>query len=158
MKSSQQERHHGRLQVLEQEMILQERAHRSGMDNMAVVGARIVPPDHIDPPAQEAVRPSRTCWRSPGQPPRRGAERHWLEMPRITTLGVKDAMLPQLNGFATFSNSGLAGQVKHVAVFGDAAKRQTGNVYAHRRGRESIIPGGLWHGAGPGVRAQFSEL
>jgi len=34
-----------------------------------------------------------------------------LEDARITTLGVKDAMLPQLQGFATFSNSGLAGQV-----------------------------------------------
>jgi outer membrane protein len=39
-----------------------------------------------------------------------------LENSRITTLGVKDAMLPTLTAFASTSNSGLAGQVNTVAL------------------------------------------
>ena len=34
-----------------------------------------------------------------------------LDNSRITTLGVKDAMLPQLTAFASMSNTGLAGQI-----------------------------------------------
>jgi len=48
-----------------------------------------------------------------------------LEDARITTLGVKDAMLPQLQGFATFSNSGLAGQINSQGVPTTLANGQT---------------------------------
>jgi outer membrane protein TolC len=112
MKSSQQDVTTAELQVLEQEMILKSVLTRSGMDNMAVVGARIVPTDHIDVPAQEAVRPIQDLL-AEAMVNRPDVEQNaiGLEDARITTLGVKDAMLPQLTGFATFSNSGLAGQV-----------------------------------------------
>jgi outer membrane protein TolC len=112
MKSSQQDVLTAELQVLEQEMILKNVLTRSGMDNMAVVGARIVPTDHIDVPAQEAVRPVQDLL-AEALANRPDVEQNaiGLEDARITTLGVKDAMLPQLNGFASFSNSGLAGQV-----------------------------------------------
>jgi outer membrane protein TolC len=112
MKSSQQDVLTAELQVLEQEMILKNVLTRSGMDNMAVVGARIVPTDHIDVPAQEAVRPIQDLL-AEALANRPDVEQNaiGLEDARITTLGVKDAMLPQLNGFASFSNSGLAGQV-----------------------------------------------
>jgi len=39
-----------------------------------------------------------------------------LENSRVTTLGVKDAMLPQLTAFANTSNSGLAGSVNPQPV------------------------------------------
>jgi outer membrane protein TolC len=112
MKSSQQDVTTAELQVLEQEMILKNVLTRSGMDNMAVVGARVVPTDHIEVPAQEAVRPIQDLL-AEALANRPDVEQNaiGLEDARITTLGVKDAMLPQLNGFATFSNSGLAGQV-----------------------------------------------
>jgi outer membrane protein TolC len=112
MKSSQQDVTNAELQVLQQEMILKSVLTRSGMDNMAVVGARIVPTDHIDVPAQEAVRPIQDLL-AEALANRPDVEQNaiGLEDARITTLGVKDAMLPQLTGFATFSNSGLAGQV-----------------------------------------------
>jgi outer membrane protein TolC len=112
MKSSQQDVLTAELQVLQQEMILKSVLTRSGMDNMAVVGARIVPTDHIDVPAQEAVRPIQDLL-AEALANRPDVEQNaiGLEDARITTLGVKDAMLPQLTGFATFSNSGLAGQV-----------------------------------------------
>jgi outer membrane protein TolC len=112
MKSSQQDVTNAELQVLQQEMILKSVLTRSGMDNMAVVGARVVPTDHIDVPAQEAVRPIQDLM-AEALANRPDVEQNaiGLEDARITTLGVKDAMLPQLQGFATFSNSGLAGQV-----------------------------------------------
>ncbi|MGA2772253.1 MAG: TolC family protein [Bryobacteraceae bacterium] len=112
MKSSQQDVVTAELQVLQQEMILKSVLTRGGMDNMAVVGARIVPTDHIDVPAQEAVRPIQDLV-ADALANRPDVEQNaiGLEDARITTLGVKDAMLPQLTGFATFSNSGLAGQV-----------------------------------------------
>jgi outer membrane protein TolC len=112
MKSSQQDVLTAELQVLQQEMILKSVLTRGGMDNMSVVGARIVPTDHIDVPAQEGVRPIQDLL-AEALTNRPDVEQNaiGLEDARITTLGVKDAMLPQLNGFATFSNSGLAGQV-----------------------------------------------
>jgi outer membrane protein TolC len=112
MKSSQQDVTTAELQVLQQEMILKSVLTRSGMDDLAVVGARIVPTDHIDVPAQEAVRPIQDLM-AEALANRPDVEQNaiGLEDARITTLGVKDAMLPQLSGFATFSNSGLAGQV-----------------------------------------------
>jgi len=112
MKASQQDVLTAELQVLQQEMILKSVLTRGGMDNMSVVGARIVPTDHIEVPAQEGVRPVQDLL-AEALANRPDVEQNaiGLEDARITTLGVKDAMLPQLNGFATFSNSGLAGQV-----------------------------------------------
>jgi outer membrane protein TolC len=117
MKSSQQDVTTAELQVLQQEMILKGVLTRSGMDDLAVVSARIVPTDHIDVPAQEAVRPIQDLM-AEALANRPDVEQNaiGLEDARITTLGVKDAMLPQLSGFATFSNSGLAGQVNGQGV------------------------------------------
>jgi outer membrane protein TolC len=117
MKSSQQDVTTAELQVLQQEMLLKSVLTRSGMDDMAVVGARIVPTDHIDVPAQEAVRPIQDLVAEAlASRPEVEQNAIGLEDARITTLGVKDAMLPQLQGFATFSNSGLAGQINSQPV------------------------------------------
>ena len=117
MKSSQQDVTTAELQVLQQEMILKSVLTRSGMDDLAVVGARIVPTDHIDVPAQEAVRPIQDLVAEAlASRPEVEQNAIGLEDARITTLGVKDAMLPQLQGFATFSNSGLAGQINPQPV------------------------------------------
>ena len=117
MKSSQQDVVTAELQVLQQEMILKSVLTRSGMDDLAVVGARIVPTDHIEVPAQEAVRPIQDLMAEAlSNRPDVEQSAVGLEDARITTLGVKDAMLPQLTGFATFSNSGLAGQINGQGV------------------------------------------
>src|ERR1051326_9606038 len=57
MKNSQQAVTTQETQVLQQEAILKSVITRSGLNNMAVVGARIVPTDHIVVPEKEAVRP-----------------------------------------------------------------------------------------------------
>jgi outer membrane protein len=117
MKSSQQDVTTAELQVLQQEMILKSVLTRNGMDNLAVVSARILPTDHIEVPGQEAVRPIQDLL-AEALTNRPDVEQNaiGLEDARITTLGVKDSMLPQLTGFATFSNSGLAGQVNTLPV------------------------------------------
>ncbi len=126
MKSSQQDVTTAELQVLQQEMILKSVLTRSGMDDLAVVGARIVPTDHIDVPAQEAVRPIQDLVAEAlASRPEVEQNAIGLEDARITTLGVKDAMLPQLQGFATFSNSGLAGQINPQPVPTTLANGQT---------------------------------
>jgi len=126
MKSSQQDVVTAELQVLQQEMILKSVLTRSGMDDLAVVGARIVPTDHIDVPAQEAVRPIQDLVAEAlAERPDVEQSTIGLEDARITTLGVKDAMLPQLQGFATFSNSGLAGQINSQGVPTTLANGQT---------------------------------
>jgi len=126
MKSSQQDVVTAELQVLQQEMILKSVLTRSGMDDLAVVGARIVPTDHIDVPEQEPVRPIQDLVAEAlAERPDVEQSTIGLEDARITTLGVKDAMLPQLQGFATFSNSGLAGQINSQGVPTTLANGQT---------------------------------
>jgi outer membrane protein TolC len=104
-------------QVLQQETILKTVLTRSGLDRAEIVNAHIVPTDHYDIPAQEAVQPVQDLI-TEAMTSRPDVEQSTLglEDSRITTLGVKDAMLPQLTAFATMSNSGLAGQVNSSPV------------------------------------------
>ena len=105
---------------------------------MAVVGARIVPTDHIDVPAQEAVRPVQDLLvEALANRPDVEQNAIGLEDARITTLGVKDAMLPQLTGFATFSNSGLAGQVNTLPY---SVTLPTGQTVLQRRTAADVNP------------------
>jgi outer membrane protein len=117
MKSAQQDVTNAETQVLQQETILKAVLTRSGLDRLEVANAHIVPTDHFDMPAQEAVQPIQDLI-AEALRSRPDVEQSamGLEDARITTLGVKDAMLPQLTAFATTSNSGLAGQVNTLPV------------------------------------------
>jgi len=68
-------------------------------------------------PAQEEVRPVQDLI-SEAMKNRPDVQQTTIgvENARITTLGVRDAMLPTLTAFATTSNSGLAGQVNSLPV------------------------------------------
>jgi outer membrane protein len=117
MKSAQQDVTNAETQVLQQETILKTVLTRNGLDKLEVANAHIVPTDHYDVPAQEAVRPVQDLIAEAMQNrPDVAQSTLGLADARITTLGVKDAMLPQLTAFATASNSGLAGQVNSLAV------------------------------------------
>jgi outer membrane protein TolC len=112
MKSSQQDVTTAQSQVLNQETIVKAYITRSGMDNLAIIEAHIIPTDHFEVPAQETVRPIQDLFAEAiANRPDVEQSQIGLENTRITTLGVKDAMLPQLSAFASTSNSGLAGQV-----------------------------------------------
>ncbi len=117
MKASQQDVQTAQAQVLNQETILKNYLTRSGMDNLSLVQAHIIPTDHFDVPAQEGVRPIQDLiGEALANRPDVEQSVIGLENSRITTLGVRDAMLPQLTAFATTSNTGFAGTVNTLPV------------------------------------------
>jgi len=117
MKASQQDVITAQAQVINQENIIKNYLTRSGMDNLAIVEAHIVPTDHFDVPAQEAVQPVQDLIAEALKSrPDIEQNRIGLENSRISTLGVKDAMLPQLTAFASATNSGLAGTINSQPV------------------------------------------
>ncbi|MBZ5622072.1 MAG: TolC family protein [Acidobacteriia bacterium] len=117
MKASQQDVTTAQSQVLNQETILKAYITRSGLDNLAIVEAHVIPTDHFDVPAQETVRPIQDLFTEAlANRPDVEQSQIGLENTRVTTLGVRDAMLPQLTAFAATSNTGLAGQVNQIPV------------------------------------------
>jgi len=117
MKASQQDVTTAQAQVLNQETILKAYLTRSGMDNLAIVEAHVIPTDHFEVPAQEVVRSIQDLFtEAMANRPDVEQSQIGLENSRVTTLGVKDAMLPQLTAFANTSNSGLAGSVNPQPV------------------------------------------
>jgi outer membrane protein TolC len=117
MKASQQDVTNARSQVLQQETIVKNVLTRTGMDRIEVATARIVPTDHFEVPPQETIRPIQDLLaESLTTRPDVEQSRLGLEDSRITTLGVRDALLPQLTATVTTSNSGLAGDVNSLPV------------------------------------------
>ncbi len=117
MKSALQDVTTAETQVLQQETILKNVLTRSGLESLEIVNARIIPTDQFDVPPQEAIQPIQDMVQQAiSTRPDIEQSSIGLEDARITTLGVKDAMLPQLTAFATMSNGGLAGQVNSLPV------------------------------------------
>ena len=112
MKSAQQDVINQQTQVLQQETILKTVLTRSGLDRTDIVNAHIIPTDHFEMPAEEAVRPVQDqIAEALRSRPDVEQSNLGLQDARISTLGVKDSMLPQLTAQVTASNSGLAGQI-----------------------------------------------
>jgi outer membrane protein len=115
MKAAQQNVIAQESQVLQQEMILKSVLTRSGLDNPALVAARIVPTDHIDVPAQEPVIPVQELIGEAMQSrPELEQNRISLENSRLDLLGTKNNLLPTLSANVTLSNSGQAGQITTI--------------------------------------------
>jgi outer membrane protein TolC len=115
MKGAQQDVHTAESVVLQQETILKGVLTRNGLDNMAIVGARIVPTDHFEIPAQEAVRPIQELIADAfAKRPDLEQNSIGLEDTRIGMTGVKDALLPSLSVSLSASNTGLAGQTNSL--------------------------------------------
>jgi len=88
---------------------------RDGLNNLAIVNARIVPTDHIQTPEQEPVVPIQDLLQEAmANRPEIEQSRIGLEDSRITTLGVKNALLPTLQAYLTLQDNGLAGQVNPI--------------------------------------------
>jgi outer membrane protein len=104
-------------QVLQQEMILKAALTRGGVDNLAVSDARIVPTDSIRLPDSERIEPLQDMVAEAlAHRPELKETLISLENSRLTMLGVKNAMRPTLNAYATFTNHALAGQINTVTV------------------------------------------
>jgi outer membrane protein TolC len=115
MKGAQQDVRTAESTVLQQETILKGVLTRNGMDNMAIVSARIVPTEHFEFPAQEAVRPIQDMIADAfTNRPDIEQNRIGLEDTRISMTGVKDALLPTLSVSLSASNTGLAGEINSL--------------------------------------------
>ena len=117
MKNSQQDVVTAETQVLQQEMILKSVLTRTGFGNAAVVTARIVPTDHFEVPAQDAILPTQDMVSEAFRKrPEIEQSQLGLEDARINMLGTKNNLLPSLSVFANLSNSGLVGGVNDLPV------------------------------------------
>ncbi|MGD0496838.1 MAG: TolC family protein [Bryobacteraceae bacterium] len=115
MKGAQQDVKSAESAVLQQEMVLKGVLTRGGLDNLAIATARIIPTDHYDMPAQEAVRPVQDLIAEAlANRPELEQSRIGLEDTRINMSGVKDALLPTLSVSLSASNTGQAGQVNTI--------------------------------------------
>ena len=109
--------------VLQQEMILKASITRSGVDNMAIVDARIVPIDPIRVPENERIEPLQDMVSDALQHrPELKETLINLENSRLTMLGVKNAMKPTLNAYVNLTNHALAGQINTVPVPASASQ------------------------------------
>ena len=117
MKGAQQDVKNAESQLLQQEMILKGVLTRSGIDNLAIATARIVPTDHFDVPAQERIEPLQDLIAA-AVAARPDVEQSaiGLEDTRISMLGTKDALLPTLSVSLGASNTGQAGQVNSIPL------------------------------------------
>ena len=99
-------------QVLQQEMILKNYLTRNGLDNPLLAAARIVPTDHIEVPAQEAVIPIQDLVAEALlNRPEVEQNNISLENARLDLKGVKNNLLPTLNAAASLSNAGQGGAI-----------------------------------------------
>lgn len=115
--ASQQEVTNAETQVLQQEMILKSVLTRSGLDDLTVMNARIVPTDKIRVPETEPVEPVQDLVAEAlANRPETEQSRISLENSRLNMMGTKNALLPTLDVFATMQNNGLAGQVNNVTL------------------------------------------
>lgn len=117
MKNAQQDVITQETQVLQQEMIMKSVITRSGMDNIAIVSAHIVPTDHIEVPAVEPIVPLQDLIAEAMQH-RTEIENNQisLENARLNMLGTKNNLLPTLSANVTLSNSGQAGSLGNAQV------------------------------------------
>jgi outer membrane protein TolC len=102
-------------QVLQQEMILKSVLSRTGFNNPAVVGARLIPTDHFDVPPMDPIQPTQDMVAEAFQK-RSEIEQSQinLEDSRISMLGTRNNLLPTLSVFANLSNNGLSGSVNSL--------------------------------------------
>lgn len=115
-KSAQQDVTNAETQVRQQEMTLKSVLTRGGLDNMAVLTARITPTTPIRVPDQEPVTPIQDLVAEAiKNRPDVEQSRMGLENSRINMLGTKNALLPTLQATVTLQNNGLAGSVNDIA-------------------------------------------
>ncbi len=97
--------------VLQQETILKNFLSRTGNFSPLVADARIIPTDRIRIPDVDPVTPIQDLVRSAiDTRPELQQSRINIENSRINLIGLKNALLPSLDGFVTLRNSGLVGQ------------------------------------------------
>ncbi|MFB3826231.1 MAG: TolC family protein [Bryobacteraceae bacterium] len=121
--ASQQDVTNAETQVLQQEMILKNVLTRSGIDNIAIAEARIVPTTRFQVPEREPVVPVQDLITEAMQRrPEIEQSQISLENSRLSIQGTKNALLPALDVYANFQNNGLAGSMNTLTIDGPAGQ------------------------------------
>jgi outer membrane protein TolC len=156
MKSAEQDVVTQETQVLQQELLLKSVLTRSGFDNPAVIGARIIPTDHIEMPPQDPIVPLQDLVTQAMQNrPEIESNNISLENARLNMLGTKNNLLPTLSATATFSNAGQAGALagnREVPIVGT-----NGQVVGYRPLTAADVNGFLLGGYGTVLSQIFSR-
>jgi len=106
--------------VLQQELLLKNVLTRNGGTDERVRELRIVPLNHIEVPAQEAIQPIQDLLATAfDHRPDVAQARLQLENSEISLKGSKNELLPSLNLIGSLQNNGLAGVANPAAVPGD---------------------------------------
>jgi outer membrane protein TolC len=117
MKAAQQDVTTQESQVLQQETILKAYLTRGGIQRAELMNARLIPTDRFTIPEVEQIQPIQDLIaQAMANRPDIEQSRLSLENTRITTLGVKDALMPQLTATVRMTNNGVAGQVNTIPV------------------------------------------
>jgi outer membrane protein TolC len=157
MKSSQQDVITEESQVFNQEMILKSVLTRGGLDNLAVVSARIVPTDHIEVPTQEPVIPIQDLVAEAlGARPEVEQNQITLENARLDMLGTKNNLLPTLSVTAAASNAGQAGAVNSNYLV-PTGYGPTGQIQGYRQATNADVNNFLLGGYGSVLSQIFSR-
>jgi outer membrane protein TolC len=120
--ASQQEVTNAETQVLQQEMILKNVLTRTGIDNMALADARIVPTTSIAVPEKEPVEPVQDLvTEAMASRPEIEQSVISLENSRLGLKGTRNALLPHLTVGVSMSNNALAGEMNTVTLDQGAA-------------------------------------
>ena len=125
MAASQQDVTNAETQVLQQEMILKNAITRTGVDNMALADARIVPTSGVSLPEKEPVEPIQDLvTEAMANRPELEQSRIGLENSRLNLKGTRNALLPTLDVFAGMTNNALAGQMNTLTLEQGSAAEQ----------------------------------
>jgi outer membrane protein TolC len=128
---------------------------RNGLNNPAVVSARIVCTDHFDVPQTESVIPTQDLI-TEAFLKRTELEQSQLGLldSRISMLGTKNNLLPSLSVFANLSNNGLAGSVNTLPV---PVITSTGQILGYRTRTANDVNGFFLGGYGSFLDQIFSR-
>ncbi len=103
--------------VLQQETILKNALSRTGVASPSLSLARIVPTDRIRVPEIEQIEPIQDLIaRALDHRPELGRSRIQLDNAKISMSATKNALMPQLNAYTTFSNNALSGELNSLPV------------------------------------------
>jgi outer membrane protein TolC len=107
-------------QVLQQETVLKNYLSRVGLASPAVAEARVIPTTNLEIPATERVQPVQDLIAMAVENrPELAQTDVQIENARISLVGSKAAMLPELNLVASAQNNGLAGTINPLREFND---------------------------------------
>jgi outer membrane protein len=104
-------------QLLQQETVLKNALSKTGLASPSLTEARVIPTDHIEMPATEAIQPMQDLvGKAMDSRPEIEQSRINIENAKIGLKGSRAALLPTVDAFMDFKNNSLAGELNSLPV------------------------------------------